>query len=292
MNWLTNLVRPKIRAVFDKKEVPDNLWTSCPNCSAMLFHRQLKENLHVCHNCGYHLRIAPDKRLAYLYDGGKYATTPLPKVIADPLKFRDQKKYVDRLKDAQTKTGAQDALVIASGTIQGQKVVTACFDFRFMGGSMGIAVGDGIVAAAQLAVAERAALLVIPASGGARMQEGILSLMQLPRSIIAVDRVKAAGLPYLVLLTDPTTGGVTASFAMVGDIHLAEPGAEIAFAGKRVIQATIREVLPPDFQTSEYLRAHGMVDLVVKRAELPATISRILGLLRQAPQVAGLLAKA
>ncbi len=292
MNWLTNFVRPRIAKMLNKKEVPDNLWISCPSCTAMLHHSDLDANMHVCKNCGYHLRIDPEKRLTYLYDGGIYTTHPLPQVIADPLKFRDQKKYVDRLADAQKKTGADDALVIAQGTIGGHKVITACFDFRFMGGSMGIRVGEGIVAAGELAVRTRSALIAIPASGGARMQEGILSLMQMPRSIIAVDRVKHAGLPYLVLLTDPTTGGVTASFAMVGDLHLAEPGAEIAFAGKRVIQGTIREQLPVGFQTAEYLRDHGMVDLVVKRQELNETIGRILGLLQgELPKQQGLIGK-
>lgn len=279
MNWLTNLVRPRLSGILNKKEVPDNLWVNCPGCGAMLFHRQLEDNLHVCHNCGHHLRLAPEKRLAHLYDNGQYTTLPTPKVLADPLKFRDQKKYTDRLKDAQTKSKRTDALIIASGTISGNKVVTACFDFGFMGGSMGMAVGEGLVAAADAAVRENAALLAIPASGGARMQEGILSLMQLPRSIIAVDKVKAAGLPYIVLLTDPTTGGVTASFAMVGDVHIAEPGTLIGFAGARVIESTIRETLPPGFQRAEYLKDHGMVDAVVKRHDLPDFIGRTLSLL-------------
>lgn len=302
MNWLTNLVRPRLSGILNKKEVPDNLWINCPGCGAMLFHRQLEDNLHVCHTCGHHLRLAPEKRLAHLYDDGNYTTAPLPKVLADPLKFRDQKKYSDRLRDAQNKSGRSDALIIAKGTIGGNPVVTAIFDFGFMGGSMGMAVGEGLVAAAELAVKEGAALLAIPASGGARMQEGILSLMQLPRSIIAVDKVKEAGLPYIVLLTDPTTGGVTASFAMVGDIHMSEPGALIGFAGARVIESTIRETLPTGFQRAEYLREHGMVDVVVKRHDIPATLGRILSLLSGRPatekrrgiggNIAGLLGRA
>lgn len=280
MNWLTNFVRPKIRAlVHQATEVPDNLWVKCPGCGAMLFHRELEKNLHVCHHCGYHLRLKVDARLASLFDNAQYELHPLPAVPLDPLKFKDRKKYTDRLKDAQDHTGYRDGLRIASGNIGGKAVVIAAFDFEFMGGSMGIAVGSGIVRAGEIALKNKAALMVIPASGGARMQEGILSLMQMPRTTIAVQRMREANLPYIVLLTDPTTGGVSASFAMLGDIHIAEPGAQIGFAGKRVIQETIREQLPEGFQTSEYLMDHGAVDLVTARKDLPEQIGRILGVL-------------
>ncbi|WP_119679933.1 acetyl-CoA carboxylase, carboxyltransferase subunit beta [Indioceanicola profundi] len=281
MNWLTNFVRPKIQSLMSsKKDVPDNLWHKCPSCEAMIFHRDLEENLHVCQHCGHHMRIGPEKRLQMLFDPG-FETIELPKVLVDPLKFRDQKRYTDRLKDAQSKTGRQDAIIVAHGAINGQPAVIAAFDFGFMGGSMGMAVGEALVAAAKLAVLQQVPLIAIPASGGARMQEAILSLMQMPRSIIAVEMVKEAGLPYLVVLTDPTTGGVTASFAMVGDIHIAEPGAIIGFAGARVIESTIRETLPEGFQRSEYLLEHGMVDMVVHRKELKSTLGRVIDLLRR-----------
>lgn len=279
MNWLTNLIRPKIRSFVDQKEVPDNLWHKCPSCEGMLFHRDLDEHMNVCYHCNHHMKVSVTDRLAHLYDDGKYKEVPLSSVAQDPLKFKDRKRYADRLKDSRQKTGRQDAIVIAKGTINGVSVVTAAFDFSFMGGSMGAGVGEGVVKAAETAVKENAALLVIPASGGARMQEGLFSLMQMPRTIIAAEQVKAAGLPYIVLLTDPTTGGVSASFAMVGDVHIAEPGCTIGFAGKRVIQETIREDLPDGFQTAEYLQEHGMVDLVVPRKDLPETIGRILDLL-------------
>jgi acetyl-CoA carboxylase carboxyl transferase subunit beta len=290
MNWITNFVRPRLEALVNKKDVPDNLWVNCPGCSAMLFHRELEETDQVCRHCGYHLRLDVTKRLRLLYDNGQYTEVPLPTVVADPLKFRDQKRYADRMKDSQAKTGRKDALVIAKGTVGGQRMVTAAFDFSFMGGSMGMAVGSGIVEAANTAVREKSALLVIPASGGARMQEGILSLMQMPRTIAAIKRVKEAGLPYIVLLTDPTTGGVTASFAMVGDIHMAEPGCLIGFAGARVIESTIREVLPQGFQRAEYLRDHGMVDMIVERKDQHTALARLLNLLmvKTAP-VAGLI---
>ena len=284
MSWLTNLVRPKIRAmVTAKKEVPDNLWEKCPGCSAMLFRRELEENLNVCRHCGHHLRLDAVRRLETLFDGGVYKTVEVKAVLSDPLKFRDQKRYADRLKDAQKKSGRQDAIIVGEGVAGGQKIVAAVFDFSFMGGSMGMGVGEAIVTAARRAVATKSALVVFPASGGARMQEGALSLMQMPRTIIAAQEVKAAGLPYIVVLTDPTTGGVTASFAMVGDIHIAEKGAQIGFAGARVIENTIRETLPPGFQRSEYLMDHGMVDIVVARKDLRDTLIRVLRLLRNDP---------
>jgi acetyl-CoA carboxylase carboxyl transferase subunit beta len=290
MNWLTNFVLPKIRAVVAKKEVPDNLWHKCPSCGQMLFHRELEANLYVCGNCGHHLRISPDKRLALLFDGGKYTIIELPKVISDPLKFRDRKRYSDRLKEAQGVKGGganRDAAVVAHGTIGGVAAVICAFDFGFMGGSMGIAVGEAVLTAARLAVLQEAALVVVPSSGGARMQEGILSLMQMPRTTLAVEMVKESHRPYIVILTDPTTGGVSASFAMLGDVTLAEPGAVIGFAGARVIEETIREKLPEGFQRAEYLLEHGMVDMVVHRRDLKATLERILDLLcrsgRKAP---------
>ncbi len=279
MNWLTNFIRPKIRSIVEPKEVPDNLWQKCPQCEGMLFHRDLAENLNVCYHCGHHLKIGFRERLASLFDEGAWKEIPPGKVAFDPLRFKDRKRYADRLKESRAKTGRDDAIVVARGTIDGLPVVVAIFDFEFMGGSMGAAVGEGLVVAAEQAVRSGAALIVVPASGGARMQEGMVSLMQMPRSIIAADMVKKAGLPYIVLLTDPTTGGVSASFAMVGDIHIAEPGSTIGFAGKRVIQETIREELPPGFQTAEYLLQHGMVDMVVPRKEIRATLGRVLDLL-------------
>jgi acetyl-CoA carboxylase carboxyl transferase subunit beta len=227
------------------------------------------------------MKIDPKERLQIMFDGGRYQLIELPKAAVDPLKFRDQKRYADRLKDAQTKTGSNDAIQVAHGEIGGLPAVVAVMDYRFIGGSMGVAVGEGIVAAARLAVLQNAALIAVTSSGGARMQEGMLSLMQMPRSVIAIDQVKEAGLPYLVLLTDPTTGGVSASFAMLGDIHIAEPGAQIGFAGQRVIEETIRETLPDGFQRAEYLLKHGMVDMVVPRLELHDTLARLLQLLRR-----------
>ncbi len=280
MNWLTDFIRPRISSIVgDQKEVPDNLWQKCPSCEGMLFHRDLSDNMNVCYHCNHHLRITVKERLALMFDEGKYETIAIPSVAHDPLKFKDRKKYADRLKDTQHKTGLKDAITIAKGTIGGQKAVIAAFNFSFMGGSMGSAVGEGIVRAAEEAVKTKSALITIPSSGGARMQEGMLSLMQMPRSIIAVEMVKDEHLPYIVLLTDPTTGGVSASFAMVGDIHLAEPGSTIGFAGRRVIEETVRETLPDDFQTAEYLQEHGIVDRVVNRKDLRDEIGTILGML-------------
>jgi len=280
LNWLKNFVPPKLRSLVGaQKEVPDNLWHKCPGCTQMIFHRDLEKNRHVCQHCGHHLRIRAEQRLKMLFDDEKFALLELSTPLADPLKFRDLKKYPERIKEARAKTGETDALKVGFGEIDGHKTVIAVFDFAFMGGSMGMAVGDGLVTAARRAVRERAPLVVIPSSGGARMQEGILSLMQMTRSTIAVEEVKEAGLPYIVVLTDPTTGGVTASFAMLGDIQIAEPGCQIGFAGKRVIEQTIRETLPDGFQQAEYLLDHGMVDMVVHRHDLPATLARVIGLL-------------
>ncbi len=284
MNWLTNFVRPKIRALAGaKKEVPDNLWEKCPNCSAMLFRRELEDNLNVCRHCDHHLKMDPIRRFETMFDDGRYRLIDVPKVAADPLRFRDQKKYSDRLRDAQNNPRRVDAVLVAEGNMASMKTVLAVFDFAFMGGSMGTGVGEAIVTAAKRAVSSKAALIILPSSGGARMQEGALSLMQMPRTIIAADDVKAAGLPYIVVLTDPTTGGVTASFAMVGDIHIAEKGAMIGFAGARVIENTIRETLPPGFQRAEYLLEHGMVDIVVERKDLRDTLVRVMRLLRKEP---------
>jgi acetyl-CoA carboxylase carboxyl transferase subunit beta len=290
MNWLTNFVRPKIRALVTRTtEVPENLWDKCASCGAMVFRRELEANLRVCTHCGYHMRLGAKPRLDLLLDEG-YERIATPRAVVDPLKFRDRKRYTERLKEAQAKSIEHDALVIGSGTMNGLPAVVAVFDFEFMAGSMGVAVGEGLLVAAELAIERGAAFIVIPASGGARMQEGILSLMQLPRSTIAVQMVKEAGLPYVVVLTDPTTGGVTASFAMLGDLTLAEPGALIGFAGQRVIEETIREKLPEGFQRAEYLRDHGMVDAVVPRHELKATLARLLTILQRATPVPSIAA--
>ncbi|MBO23460.1 MAG: acetyl-CoA carboxylase carboxyl transferase subunit beta [Rhodospirillaceae bacterium] len=281
MSWLNEFVRPKIRKLVGKKDVPDNLWHKCPSCEQMLFHRELTDNLHVCHACGHHFRLAAKERLAFLFDDGVFDRIEFGAVAPDPLKFRDSRRYTDRLKDAQNKSGEQEAIVVAHGTIGGQRAVIAAFDFGFMGGSMGQAVGAGLLAAAREAISLDAALVAIPASGGARMQEGMLSLIQMPRTVLAVEQVRDSGLPYIVILTDPTTGGVSASFAMLGDIQVAEPGANIGFAGKRVIRDTIREELPEGFQTAESLREHGMLDMVVPRGEMRSRIGQVLTLLRE-----------
>ena len=279
MNWLTNFVRPKLRALVTRKETPETLWIKCPKCEQMLFMRDWEANQEVCTHCGHHMRIRPLKRLPHLFDEGKYELHPLPKVVVDPLKFRHTKRYDAQLKEAQVKSEGGDALIVASGAMGGRTVVVAALDFGFMGGSMGTAVGEGLVMAANLAIGRQAPLIVFSASGGARMQEGILSLMQLTRTTIAVRKVKEAGLPYIVVLTDPTTGGVSASFAMLGDVHLAEPDALIGFAGPRGIQDTIRQELPQGFQRAEYLLEHGMVDAVVHRHKLRETLVRLVSLL-------------
>ena len=281
MSWLTNYVLPKIRAL-TRKDVPDNLWRKCPSCEQMLFHRDLAQSLEVCHHCGHHFRIGSEARFKILFDDAVFEKVEAPKVPPDPLRFRDRKRYTERLREGQTALGAgSDAVAIAQGRIGGQPAVVLAFDFAFMGGSMGVAAGEAMLTAARRAVERQAALIAVPASGGARMQEGILSLMQMPRTILAADMVKEAGLPYIVILTDPTTGGVAASFASIGDITLAEPGAIIGFAGARVIEETIREKLPEGFQRAEYLHEHGMVDQVVPRGELYAAVARILSLLRE-----------
>jgi acetyl-CoA carboxylase carboxyl transferase subunit beta len=280
MNWLTEYVRPRIRTLLGRREVPDNLWHQCPACQQMIFHADLAKHQKVCPHCGHHMRAGALERLGWIFDDGGYTRIELPKVPVDPLRFRDSKRYTDRLKEARDKTHLDDALVVAHGTIKGARAVVAVMAFEFMGGSMGAAVGEGLVAAARLAVLQDAPLIVFTASGGARMQEGAVSLMQMPRTVIATRLVKEAGLPFIVVLTDPTTGGVTASFAMLGDIQIAEPGAMIGFAGARVIEQTVRETLPEGFQRAEYLLAHGILDMVVKRPDLRPTLARLISLLR------------
>lgn len=280
MNWLTSYVRPKLQSLVGAKEIPDNLWEKCPSCGAMIYHRELEQNSFICNQCNHHMRINPKQRLEMLFDDGRYNEIELPQTKDDPLDFSDLKDYSDRLKDARKKTQRRDAIVVASGTMDGQPVVIGVFDFAFMGGSMGTAVGEAIIAAVELAILQDASLILVPASGGARMQEGILSLMQMARTTLAIRKLKEKGLPYFVLFTDPTTGGVTASFAMLGDIAVSEPGALIGFAGARVIEQTIRAQLPKGFQRAEYLREHGMVDMVVDRRQLRPTFIRLISMLR------------
>jgi acetyl-CoA carboxylase carboxyl transferase subunit beta len=278
MNWISDWALPKISGLF-KRDVPENLWHKCPACEQMIFRRDLEAALHVCPHCGHHMRISAVRRLECTLDPG-FSRIELPKAPADPLRFRDQRRYTDRLKEAQAKSAMDDAVAVAHGPIEGQRAVVAAMEFAFMGGSMGAGVGEAIVTAAKLAVLQDAPLIVFTASGGARMQEGAVSLMQMPRTVIATRLVKEAGLPFIVVMCDPTTGGVTASFAMLGDIHIAEPGAMIGFAGARVIEQTVREKLPEGFQRAEYLLEHGILDLVVKRSEMRATLARVIGLLR------------
>jgi acetyl-CoA carboxylase carboxyl transferase subunit beta len=261
------------------RDVPENLWIKCPETGEMVFHKDLEENKWVIPASGFHMKMPAKARLKDLFDGGDFESLPQPKVAQDPLKFRDSKKYADRLKDSRLKTEQEDTILAGLGKVQELKLVAVVHEFNFIGGSLGMAAGEAIVRACERALAEKCPLVIFPASGGARMQEGILSLMQLPRTTVAVNMLKEAGLPYIVVLTNPTTGGVTASYAMLGDIHIAEPGAEIGFAGKRVIEQTLREKLPEGFQTSEYLLEHGMVDMVVKRHEIPSTLARVLKML-------------
>lgn len=278
MSWITNLKRP-IQKVMKNRDIPEDLWDKCAGCGSLLFHAEVEKNNFVCPNCKYHFRLTPLKRLEMMFDGGQFTLIQLPKVKEDPLHFSDLKKYTDRLKDARKKTKNDDAIIVAHGKMGGHNVVVGIFDFNFMGGSMGTAVGEAIITASKLALLQEAALILIPASGGARMQEGILSLMQMARTTIAINKVKQKKLPYITILTDPTTGGVTASFAMLGDIALAEPGSIIGFAGKRVIEQTIRAKLPDDFQRAEYLLDHGMIDQVVPRDKMRDTVIKILNLL-------------
>ena len=288
MNWITNYVRPRINSIFSRREVPENLWTKCDECGTMLFHRELKDNLNVCTNCGHHMHITPRDRFNALFDGGIFTEVAVPEPLADPLKFRDQKKYPDRMKAAQKKTGEKEAMLVAAGEMGRTPIVAIAQDFSFMGGSMGMYVGNAIIAAAQEAVKLKRPLILFSAAGGARMQEGILSLMQMPRTTVAVQMLKEAGLPYIVVLTHPTTGGVTASYAMLGDVHISEPNALICFAGPRVIEQTIREKLPDGFQRAEYLLDHGMLDRVTPRTELRNELITIVRMLMDLPpQVMG-----
>jgi len=283
MNWLSNFVRPKIQALVRKREVPDNLWTKCPKCGQMIHHMEIKTRQFVCQHCDHHLRVGPDGRFPHLFDNGEFSIIELPDVAADPLKFRDEKKYSDRLKDARSKTGQKDAVVVAHGKLGGQSAVIAVQNFSFMGGSLGQGAAEAIIAAAKLAVLQDAPLIIFSAAGGARMQEGILSLMQLPRTTIAVQMLQEAGQPYISVLTDPTTGGVTASYAMLGDVAISEPGALIGFAGPRVIENTIRERLPEGFQRAEFLLEHGMLDMVIHRHKMRETLIRVVELLGNRP---------
>jgi acetyl-CoA carboxylase carboxyl transferase subunit beta len=284
MNWLTKVRNSLPFAA--KKETPDNLWHKCPGCAQMVFVQEYQDNLSVCPICGHHGRIGPTERFAQLFDEGTTQLLPTPVVKDDPLKFRDSKKYTDRIKAARTASGEQDALISARGQIDGQRAVIGVQDFAFMGGSMGIAVGEAFVAGIRAAIADKAPYIIFTAAGGARMQEGTLSLMQMARTTVAIAELRDAGLPYIVVMTDPTTGGVTASYAMLGDIQMAEPKALIGFAGQRVIQDTIREKLPEGFQRAEYLLEHGMLDMVVERKDLRDTLSRVIGYLKPVKQAA------
>jgi acetyl-CoA carboxylase carboxyl transferase subunit beta len=283
MSWL-NRVRQSI-PFLPKRETPENLWHKCRHCNSMIFTKEYEENDWVCPRCDHHGRIGPRQRFEAIFDPG-YTIMPQPQVREDPLKFRDSKRYSDRLKAARTETGESDALITARGTIDGRRAVIAVQDFAFMGGSMGQAVGAAFLDGARAAIANRSPYIIFTAAGGARMQEGILSLMQMPRTTVAIAELKEAGLPYIVVLTDPTTGGVTASYAMLGDVQIAEPGALIGFAGQRVIESTIREKLPEGFQRAEYLLDHGMVDMVVHRRELRETLAKLVDYLTPEKQAA------
>jgi acetyl-CoA carboxylase carboxyl transferase subunit beta len=278
MNWISEVVRPKIKTLF-KRETPENLWVKCPDTGQMVFHKEVEANHWVIPGSEHHLKMSAQARLKMMFDEGTWIDVPLPEVTADPLKFRDEKRYADRLKDARAKTGMQDAFKIGFGRVGSLPMTLAVQDFAFMAGSLGMAAGEAFIRGAETALDKRTPFVLFSASGGARMQEGILSLMQMPRTTVAIRRLNAAKLPYIVILTNPTTGGVTASYAMLGDVHLAEPGALICFAGPRVIEQTIREKLPDGFQRAEYLREHGMVDQVVHRHALKETIVRLCGLL-------------
>jgi acetyl-CoA carboxylase carboxyl transferase subunit beta len=282
INWISNVVRPKIRS-FLRREVPENLWVKCPESGQMVFYKDLEANDFVVPGSNYHMRMGANARLKSLFDGGTFEEIPLAEVTPDPLKFRDERRYTDRLKDARAKTGLPDAVKLGYGTLDGLPVTAAVQDFDFMGGSLGMAAGEAVVRGLQTAASRGTPFIMFAASGGARMQEGILSLMQMPRTTVAVAELREARKPYIVVLTNPTTGGVTASYAMLGDVHIAEMGALICFAGPRVIEQTIREKLPEGFQRAEYLKEHGMVDMVVHRRELRGVLSRLCHVLTKAP---------
>jgi len=283
MNWISNVVPPKIRSLL-RRETPDNLWVKCPESGQLVFHKDLEANLMVVPGSGYHMPIGAKARLAALFDDGAYEELPSPEVLQDPLKFRDVKRYTDRLKENRLKTGGYDAVTLAHGRLDGQGVTVAVQDFAFQGGSLGMAAGEAIIAGMTTALDRRTPFVIFTASGGARMQEGMFALMQMPRTTVAVRRLRAARLPYIVVFTNPTTGGVTASYAMLGDVHIAEPGAVVGFAGARVIEQTIRERLPEGFQRAEYLQVHGMIDMVVPRPKQRATLARLCRLLTREPK--------
>jgi acetyl-CoA carboxylase carboxyl transferase subunit beta len=283
MNWISNVVRPKIRSILTRRETPENMWIKCPDTGQLVFYKDVEANQFVIPNSNHHMRISASVRLKLLFDDGVYGDIPLPEVPIDPLKFRDERRYVDRLKDARSKTGMQDAVKVASGKLEGLSVIAGVQDFDFMGGSLGMAAAEAVITGLKTAAERRTPFIMFGASGGARMQEGILSLMQLPRTTVAVQMLREAKQPYLVVLTNPTTGGVTASYAMLGDVHIAEPGALIGFAGPRVIEQTIREKLPEGFQRAEYLKEHGMVDMVVHRHRLRPVLAQLCRLLTKVP---------
>jgi acetyl-CoA carboxylase carboxyl transferase subunit beta len=283
MNWISNVVRPKIRSFLQRRDVPENLWIKCPETGQLVFHKDVEANQWVIPNSNYHMRMGAAARLKSIFDGETWLDIALPEVAADPLKFRDERRYQDRLKDARAKTGLKDAVKLGFGKLDGLAVVIAVQEFDFMGGSLGMAAGEAVIRGLETAIEKQTSFILFAASGGARMQEGILSLMQLPRTTVAVQRLRDVKKPYIVVLTNPTTGGVTASYAMLGDVHIAEPGALIGFAGPRVIEQTIREKLPEGFQRAEYLRDHGMVDMVVHRHHLRPTLARLCRLLTKSP---------
>ncbi len=285
MNWMSNVVPPKIRSLL-RRDTPENLWVKCPESGQLVFHKDLEANLMVVPGSGYHMAIAPRPRLEALYDNGEYETLQVPEVPVDPLKFRDIKRYADRLKEHRAKTGSNEAVLAAIGKLEGQETVTAVHDFGFQGGTLGMAAGEAIVTGMTVALEKRAPFVIFTASGGARMQEGMFSLMQMARTTVALQRLRAARLPYIVVLTNPTTGGVTASYAMLGDVQIAEPGAVIGFAGARVIEQTVRQRLPEGFQRAEFLKEHGMVDMVTPRTQMRATLARLCRLLTRSPAAA------
>tara|TARA_B100001175_G_scaffold136709_1_gene116204 strand:- start:86 stop:964 length:879 start_codon:yes stop_codon:yes gene_type:complete len=280
MSWLSNFVRPKLRALIKKSDTPNNLWIKCNSCGQMVYHKDLFESMNVCPNCDHHMKMTARQRIEWILDEGTIKDLNIPEINIDPLKFRDSKRYLDRIKDAKSKTKSEDAIIMASGQIGGNSAIAVALDFNFMGGSMGSAVGEGFLEATKEAVNLNIPLVIFTSSGGARMQEGIFSLMQLPKTVVGVNKLKEKNIPYIVILTDPTTGGVSASFAMLGDVTFAEPGALIGFAGPRVIQSTVKETLPEGFQTAEYLLEHGMIDDVIPRKNLKAAISNTIFLLQ------------
>ena len=281
MSWLSNFVRPKLRALIKKSDSSSNLWIKCNGCGQMVYHKDLQDSVNVCPNCGHHMKMSARQRIEWILDEESIKELTIPKIQVDPLKFKDSKKYIDRIKDAKSKSKSEEAIIIASGQIGGNNAMVVALDFNFMGGSMGAAVGEGFLEAAREAIKLDIPLVIFTSSGGARMQEGIFSLMQLPKTVVAVNELKEKKIPYIVILTDPTTGGVSASFAMLGDITFAEPGALIGFAGPRVIQSTVNETLPEGFQTAEYLLEHGMIDDVIPRKNLKSAIANTISLLRK-----------